>query len=236
MGSPQCELRGEDLLKRLDYMNRDIARIILVDDSAASSKLFPKNTILVTPYEDVRDKRDTELLELGPLLAALGTLETMPDLRRSLDDLGHGTREAKELVVEYQMRVSAARMQEEQKRNRGLGKLLRSTVAQPASSSKRPASSNVDAEETPTPGKLSLSDIVGDASGSGAKEDKALQKLKEDMDKPPVVKKKGAMMSWFDRNEEEKAEMQMRKMEEMNRLHNEKMVRKMREKQQREQQ
>ena len=227
MGSPQCELRGDDLLKRLDYMNRDLSRIILVDDSPTSSKLFPRNTILVSPYEDVRDKKDTELIELTPVLAALGTLESMPDLRRTLDDLGHGTREAKELIVEYQMRVSQAKMQEENKRNRGLGKFIRQTAlkAPPASASPPPE----EGENTSV-----LSRIVGvapDAAGAAA-EDKALQKkLQEQMDKPPVEKKKGSLFQWFDRNEEERAETQMRRMEEMNRLHHEKMVKKMQNKQ-----
>jgi mitochondrial import inner membrane translocase subunit TIM50 len=224
MGSPQCELRGDDLLKRLDFMNRDMSRIILVDDCEKASQLFPRNTILVTPYEDVRDKNDTELLELIPVLAAMGTLDSMPDLRRTMDELGHGTRKAADLNVEYQMRVHNAKTTEEMKRNRGLGKILR----QAAVTTPPPAAAKEPAKEK---GSV-LSQIMGSGAEGAELEDKALKKLQADMEKPVVVKKKGSLMSWVDRNEEERAEQQMRKMEEMNRLHHEKMMKKMQQQQQ----
>ncbi|CAE7469371.1 unnamed protein product, partial [Symbiodinium microadriaticum] len=80
---------------------------------------------------------------------------------------------------------------------------------------------------------MSAAKIVGAAPDPiSAAEDKALQKkLQEEMDKRPIEKKKGSFFEWFDRNEEERAETQMRRMEEMNRLHSEKMLKKMQDKQ-----
>ena len=52
-------------------MNRDIRKIILIDDDENASKLFPRNTLLVKPYIDVFDKSDRILYDLIPLLQAM---------------------------------------------------------------------------------------------------------------------------------------------------------------------
>jgi import inner membrane translocase subunit TIM50 len=59
------------VLKRLDFMNRDLSRIILIDDNEDSARLFPRNTLQIKPFTNIYDKNDRALLELIPLLQAL---------------------------------------------------------------------------------------------------------------------------------------------------------------------
>ena len=104
------------MLKRLDLMNRDLSRVILIDDSEEASQLFPKNTIYVKPFVDVTDKRDRILLDLVPLLQAF-VHNGVPDFRETIEDLG--TNIAEEITVEYQMRVASKKAEEQSKRNKG---------------------------------------------------------------------------------------------------------------------
>jgi import inner membrane translocase subunit TIM50 len=75
LGPSAGEIRnGGDVLKRLDCLNRDLRRIVLIDDSLTASQLCRRNTILVPPFDDVHDKNqemDNTLLDLIPVLQAL---------------------------------------------------------------------------------------------------------------------------------------------------------------------
>lgn len=75
------------MLKRLDLMNRDLSRIILIDDSGEASAMFPRNTLLVKPFTDVSDQSDTVLFDLVPLLQAF-VHDGSQDFRDTIDDLG----------------------------------------------------------------------------------------------------------------------------------------------------
>ena len=68
LGSAAAEARDGLMLKRLDYMNRDVSRIILIDDSPDAFQLFPRNTLQVKPFTDVGDGSDRVLYDLVPLL------------------------------------------------------------------------------------------------------------------------------------------------------------------------
>ena len=87
LGSAAAESRDGVMLKRLDLMNRDQSKIILIDDSILASSLFPRNTLLVKPYIDTTDKSDTALLDLIPLLQAFIHDQSV-DFRDTIDDLG----------------------------------------------------------------------------------------------------------------------------------------------------
>jgi len=88
-GNNVLEMRGTQYLKRLDYMNREMRKIILLDDNPESFEGFEANTLQVKPYADVTDKRDRVLLDLIPLLQAI-VHEAGPDtdFRRVIDKLG----------------------------------------------------------------------------------------------------------------------------------------------------
>jgi import inner membrane translocase subunit TIM50 len=121
-GSSEAEVRDGIVIKRLDYMNRPLSKIVLIDDDPAAAQMFPRNTLLIKPFTNIYDKNDTALLELVPLLQAL-VHEGISDFRESFDALG--THDAHEASVEYKMRVVRTKSSEHEKRNRGLGKLIR---------------------------------------------------------------------------------------------------------------
>jgi len=90
-GMNSGEIRGTTnppiVIKRLDYMNRDVSRIILIDDNPESYQKFPRNTLAVQPFVNVNDTSDTVLYDLIPLLQAL-VHEEIVDFRDCLDNLG----------------------------------------------------------------------------------------------------------------------------------------------------
>jgi hypothetical protein len=100
-GSSEGEIRNGVTLKRLDIMNRDVGRILLIDHSKEASALFPRNTLLVKPFEDIYDTTDRALLDLIPVLQGF-IHEDVQDFRQVLDNLG--THIASEAVEEYEMR------------------------------------------------------------------------------------------------------------------------------------
>lgn len=128
LGPSAAELRGTLLLKRLDVLNRDERRILIIDDDPEAVQLCPRNALIIKPYTDIRDKSDRILLDLIPLLQAVvhedGTGQR--DIRELIDSLG--TRDAHEAAIEYQLRVAKRLQQEEELRNRGLGGVIRQTV------------------------------------------------------------------------------------------------------------
>ena len=121
-GPEAGEVRNNVVLKRLDIMGRPMDRIILIDDSAEASQLFPQNTLLIKPFDDINDTRDRELADLMTLLQAIihDRVESFPACFKDL-----GTNDAREAITEYRMRVSEAKAAEFSKRNKGLGALLR---------------------------------------------------------------------------------------------------------------
>lgn len=222
-GPPAMEVHNGHMLKRLDLMNRDLSRIILIDDSTTASSLFPRNTLLVPPFDDIHS-RDTVLEDLMVLLQAV-VHDGVADFRSTFDDLG--TREATEAVVEYKMRVDRVKQEMKLKRERGLGGLLKKKEV-------------VDED---IGGSGVLARIVGDAPTA------ALTPLSPTPSKPTEtltgvlpspqeveaarrsqVKKKGALFQWLEDSDAEKARLEELKIQRMNEIH----FRKMREKAERE--
>ena len=113
--------------------------------------------------------------------------------------------------------MSAKKRSEEEKRNRGLGGIIRNSK----SISKAP----VETEETNSKSKvMSASQIVGDNPSNKPKDDVRNNSKNEII--PPATKKKGELFEWIERQSKEKEEYESRKMEKMNELHGKKMLRK----------
>lgn len=232
-GSSHAEMQGSNVLKRLDLMNRDLSRIILIDDNPESAKLFPRNTLYVKPFTDVNDTHDTILLDLVPLLQGL-VHENISDYPRLFDDLG--THDAEEVVTEYRMRLAKRKAEEQAKRNKGLGAIIRG--------------SNQNTQETDDgyirSSILSARDIVG-GSPSGAVGNKVdanptrasdtikalTNPTKAKEAEKPALKKKGKLFSSLDDWEKVSEEKEMRKRELMNQIAGERMEKKMKEQQER---
>ena len=196
-------------------------KIILIDDSIEASQLCPRNTLLIKPFSDIYDKSDRELYDLTILLQAL-VHDNVEDFRDAIDDLG--THELGEAVTEYRMRVNEAKQKEHNKRNRGLGKLLRgeestsSRMSDTFNSGHRSLLSEVTDDDGMYDNKLenrtglmntkSRVDLAG--VGAGKLTGKGSGSKKPDEMKQ--TKKTGAITQWFrDRAaaDEERANMKM---------------------------
>lgn len=227
LGSTAAECRDGVMLKRLDLMNRDISKIILIDDSLEASQLFPRNTLLIKPFIDVGDKSDTALLDLIPLLQAF-IHDQSNDFRDTIDDLG--THEAEEACIEYRLRVANKKREEEAKRNRGLGGLIRN----------RSATGELDSTELRTR-VLSSAQIVGAAPKGIVLEEESTQAgpmiqhkgfagqsitTGDTGVKVVAPKKKGQLFQWLDETDKEREEHQNRKNEKMNEIYGKRMFKK----------
>lgn len=214
LGSAHAELKDGVLIKRLDYMNRDLAKVLLIDDNPTAFQLQPENAIQVKPYIDVYDQKDTTLLELLPFLLAL-VHDDVKDFRKCLNDLN--TNNAEDIVAEYQMRLAMKKEEENMKRNKGLGGLIRKKTQK-----------NVYKEDDDSFEKISsISKIVGGApnvndattpvnsNNVNAEKFKTVGKIS----KGPSEKKKGGFFQWYDDYEKEKEETEKRRHERMIEIH-----------------
>lgn len=217
LGSTAGEVRDQKVLKRLDLMNRDVRRIIVIDDNPESVQLCMKNAIIVAPFTDVNAKFDKTLENLIPLLQAF-VHDGVSDFQQTLEDLG--TNDAEEAVAEYRMRIMEKKRAEANRRNRGLGGLIRGSSANAAYE---------DDGMGPRSAVLSPSDIVG-ASAEEVAMNTTLAKLQggsnisnnffnKDKPKPSEVKKKGALMNYLEKAEQSKAEEEAIKRNKMNELY-----------------
>ena len=247
-GAVASEARNGILLKRLDLMNRDLSRIILIDDNPKAAELYPRNSLYIKPFTNINDKSDRALEDLIDLLQAI-VHDGVDDIRDTLDDLG--THDADEAVTEYRMRLFKRKQKDQEKRDRGIGSLIRkssafATVAgssvpaeAPSSSSSSsiiPSSSSGDGDDLTSDSAFSLSRIVGKAPEAVSSSSKPSSSSsggsthKEDVPKEPAVKKKGMALQWLEDSEKQNEEYEMRKMERMNEIH----AKRMREKAQKE--
>jgi import inner membrane translocase subunit TIM50 len=215
LGSSSAEMQGDHILKRLDLMNRDLRRIVLIDDNPNSSSLFPRNTLLVKPFNDVNDTNDTVLYDLIPFLQAF-VHEDAQDIPSILDSLG--THEAEEAVVEYRMRLHKKKYASQMKRNKGLGGVIRGVGNE--------TGNEVD-DGSIRSSILSPKDIVGapldafEGKPAGPKLSVTADgklKAEDPSTKTPSTKKKGKFFSSLDEWNQNKEEEEMRKREMMNKI------------------
>ena len=212
-------------------MNRDLRKIVLLDDSTVSSQLFPGNTILVKPFTDINGKSDTVLYDLIPVLQAF-VHDGCTDFPAAIEDLGRGTHDADELVLEYHMRIANKRQEEQQRRNKGLGGMLRGSAKSIASQVE------VSDMSSTRSSILSVSDIVGASPTGGSVEsnESSQKKISADVVKPvgfqrpeKASKKKGSLFEYIERENESKEEMMRIKHEKMNEMYFKKMQEKQRQ-------
>jgi mitochondrial import inner membrane translocase subunit TIM50 len=227
LGVSAAEVSGTKVLKRLDLMNRDPRRIIVIDDNPTSVEKCMENTLLVKPFTDVNNKFDRTLDNLIPLLQAF-IHDGSTDFRKTIADLG--TNDANDALDEYRMRVHERKRQENRKRNVGLGGLIRG------------ADADIDDGYTPRSAVMSASEIVGGNANDAALE-KAMQKMNgksdlstnyfnKDKPKPSNNKKKGALFEWIDESEKARAEEDAVKRAKMNEVYNQRLAKAAQEKQQ----
>lgn len=188
-------------------MNRDIRRIILIDDNTITSQLCPRNTILVKPFTDLADRSDRVLLDLIPVLQAF-VHEDCSDFRETIDNLG--SHDADELVKEFQMRVAHAKNEEARRRNVGLGGLIRKSAGMISDENEPVVRSTI----------LSSRQIVGTEPTEILSSNKP-SSVPEVGFKPPKeqTKKTGTLLQWVMDKSKEKEELDMLKRQKMNDLY-----------------
>lgn len=171
-------------IKDLDRLNRNVNRIVVLDDDPEEVQFHPHNVIKIKPYTDPTDRTDNSLERITPFLIEIAreNYGDIPSLMRQY----HGM-DSDEIADEIERRINLIRYDRIERTNRGLGGLApRNNLPEP----ELPAE-NVYA--TPTrPVQLTAKDIAGKAPGEA---------------------ESNGLVGWMQRRAKEKEEHQMRKME-----------------------
>ena len=180
-----CYYKKGIYLKDLSSLNRNVNKIILLDDDEAAAELNPRNLIRVKPYENPRDRNDNVLERITPFLVEVARegYDNIPELLRDFQGM-----DSDEIADEMERRVADLMAI----RKRGGGGLAsfsgmgRRDMPVPEMVPQRRSSSAA-------PQGLTAKDVVGDAPGS---------------------EPDGAGLSgWLQRRQKDQAEQQNRKME-----------------------
>ena len=96
--------------------------MVLIDDDPAAYQLQPDNAIHIEPFNNPRDKSDTSLEDLIPILAALVN-EEVQDFPATLSTFS--SREARDISAEYMTKLSSVKERQDRAQTRGLGGFIR---------------------------------------------------------------------------------------------------------------
>jgi len=181
-------------VKDLSKLNRNINRMIVIDDDMAEVQFNPENVVRVKPYTDPNDRSDNTLARITPFLIEIAR-ENHSDIPVLLSQ--YQGMDADEIADEQDRRVQYYRDMREEEMSRGLGglaKMARKSVVMepdmpPQDPSFRPGGG--------APQQLSAKDIVGAAPSSSGSQSSGL-------------------IGFLNRREEEKIEAQQRKFEKWN--------------------
>ena len=173
--------------KDLNSLNRNINKIVYLDDDHNAAKLNPENLIRVKPYEDPTDREDNTLERITPFLIEIAREEysDVPQLLRQFNGM-----DADEIADELERRVDELKIQRLRKTERGLGSFSMAGKRHLPPPELAPERKN----RNKTPAMLSSKDLVGQA---------------------PEVEQAG-VAGWLKRRQKEQEEQQMRKMEKWN--------------------
>lgn len=184
-------------VKDLKRLNRNLKRMVVLDDDPAEVQFDLDNAILVKPYTDPTDRSDTTLLRILPFLVEIARegYNDVPALLRQY----HGM-DADQIADEQERRVTELREHRMRHAQRGLGGLASGRgrlppPELPPATSGGFAGADLGGGTAP---QLTARDIVGagpDPFDSGAAD---------------------GFVGWMKRRAKEKEEHQMRKMEKWN--------------------
>lgn len=178
-------------MKDLKRLNRNINRMIVIDDDPAESGLNPENLIRIKPYSDPNDRDDDALARITPFLIEIAreNYSNIPELLSQYQGM-----DADEIADEQERRLQYYRQAREERTSRGLGGFAkmasRSLEIEPEL---EPQKSSFRA-----PQQLTSKDLVGPAPSSSGAGD--------------------GLMGFLNRRQEEKEEEQRRKFEKWNEI------------------
>ena len=175
-------------VKDLNKLNRNVNRMVLLDDDPEAAQFNPDNLIRVKPYEDPTDRTDKTLERITPFLIELARKghSDIPSILRQYRGM-----DADAIADEYQRRVDnllTSRMRNPSILGGFANRGGRASLPPPEMT---PAA-DVDSSGTQ---QLTAKDLVGAA---------------------PPSEPSGSMMQWMNRRAKEKEEEHMRKMEKWN--------------------
>jgi len=174
-------------VKNLDNLNRNVKRMVILDDDPEAVAFHPDNLIRVKPYTDPNDREDDTLKRITPLLIEIAR-EGYNDVPKVLSQF-RGM-DADQIADEQERRIENLKVQRQRRAQRGLGALASGSRALPEPELP-PAP-----DQQQAPQQLTAKDLVGSA--------------------PPPTDGSDGMMGWLNRRNKEKEEEQMRKMEKWN--------------------
>lgn len=195
-------------MKDLGSLNRNLNKVILLDDEESAAALFPDHLIKVKPYDDPKNRSDRTLERITPFLIEIAreSYDDIPTLLRQFKGF-----DADGIADELERRVDNIKASRMRGARRGLGAFsggmaLPEPEMTPVPESRRGATSG---QAAPSGGQMTAKDVAGaatamDNSSSGS-----------------------GLGGWMKRRQKEQEEMQMRKMEKWNEI----MMKKQEEKQ-----
>ena len=185
-------------VKDLSRLNRNINRMIVIDDDISEVQFNPENVVRVKPYTDPNDRSDNTLARITPFLIELArdNHNDIPVLLSQYEGM-----DADEIADEQERRIQYYRNTREEEMSKGLGALAKMSRKVPAMEPELPAQ---DASFRPNgvgaPQQLSAKDIVGSAPSSSSTDTGS------------------GLIGFLNRREEEKAEATQRKFEKWNEI------------------
>lgn len=179
-------------MKDLGRLNRNINRMIVLDDDPAECAMNPENLLRIKPYTDANDREDNTLERITPFLIEIARegYDNIPELLSQYQGM-----DADEIADEQERRIQYYRQAREERTSRGLGGFAkmasRSLEIEPEL---EPSRSNFR-----PPQQLTSKDLVGPAPSS-------------------MSGSSSGLMGWLNQRQEEKQEEQMRKFEKWNQV------------------
>lgn len=187
-------------VKDLSRLNRNINRMIVIDDDLAEVQFNPENVVRVKPYTDPTDRTDNTLARITPFLIEIAR-ENHSDIPVLLSQ--YEGMDADEIADEQERRIQYYRSSREVEMSRGIGglaKMARKSVAMEPDMPAQDPSFRPGGGGTGTPSQLSAKDIVGAAPSSSSS----------------MTGSASGLVGFLNRREEEKAEAAQRKFEKWN--------------------
>ena len=176
-------------MKDLSRLNRNINRMVVLDDDPLECGMNPENMIRIPPYTDPNDREDKALERITPFLIEIARegYDNIPELLRQYQGM-----DSDEIADEQERRIQYYRQARDERTSRGLGgiaKLASRSLSiepelEPQKSNFRP------------PQQLTSKDLVGPA--------------------PSPHGSDAGIMGFLNRRQEEKEEQNKRKFEKWN--------------------
>mmetsp|Transcript_29500 Transcript_29500/g.33154 ORF Transcript_29500/g.33154 Transcript_29500/m.33154 type:complete len:436 (-) Transcript_29500:98-1405(-) len=187
-------------VKDLSRLNRNINRMIVIDDDLAEVQFNPENVVRVKPYTDPNDRTDNTLARIAPFLIEIAR-ENHSDIPVLLSQ--YEGMDADEIADEQERRIQYFRNSREEEMSRGLGGLAKmarkSATMEPDMPAQDPSfRANGGSGGGGPPQQLSAKDIVGAAPSSSTSGSAS------------------GLIGFLNRRKEEKAESTQRKFEKWN--------------------